>query len=851
MEVIIIMTSKKYIYTLSFVFSLFATGLAYAAGSVEILSPSGGDKWVIGHNYQIKWKNNSNFKEAAIYLGMCYLDTVPLEKGYYDITVPSYCDSRSFDINPGNYGIALYLGNGNEDDSIHNAVYGDSIYVVSPVDEDPVPIDGKCGDAHGRTFTDYDHPRDMDTCALGKYTGASGNGDYWKWECKGSFGGKDAECEAFVSHKHPSIIVSTGTENGSEGWILGDEATVWWEAYSVDKVDISFCPNENINNCSYVIAQGVDASKGRYNWSYTQNEWDKLIEGGNFKVKISATSNPSIVEYSEGYVYFLKRYDGTKESCVGLSKLDKDKCLIKVGVSKKDQSYCNLVSDSSKKECYTEMALALSDVSICKWVNSSSYDYAECAYAFTIATKNVSICNSINNPYFREKCLSELTYDVSVCSGLSQEAFKKNCLERVKKFDLTNSDIGKLRDMLLQNKAKKGTYLGVVSAKTGSDLVKVINREGDPINIYTANDSFCMMKKVQGGYYCVDSSGYEGTESNCSNDNMACKKKYDRAQLIARIKKLIQEMQANKVNPTEVVDNRKWEFPRAVVTMNLKEEKMRPSTVASGKDGHIYTELSGEKYGIRSSKIIDGKISDIDFISLSSYSHVVEGDYLYLAGVNGIEVHRVKDGVMMDDASYKGPSIISIDVKDGIIYGGGKDGLYAYKKEGNTLKEIDHVSVSNINDVIEDSGYIYVNRQGQGRISVYRMVNNKFVEVDTITEGDFGLGGGFTILPFAAGNKKLFVATLKGFHAYSLESGKLVEIKTSISATEGTRLYSHNGFLYIAHQASNLLVIYDIRTNDITELGRIQANEYIQSIYVDDNYLYVSHNYAVEIFSIK
>jgi hypothetical protein len=86
--------------------------------------------------------------------------------------------------------------------------------------------------------------------------------------------------------------------------------------------------------------------------------------------------------------------------------------------------------------------------------------------------------------------------------------------------------INQLKSALDKQKTDKGTYLGVVSSKTGIDLVKQINEneEKDPMNIYTSKEKYCAMKKFTDGvYYCVDSTGFAGESSDCNNKTFTCK----------------------------------------------------------------------------------------------------------------------------------------------------------------------------------------------------------------------------------------------------------------------------------------------------------------------------------------
>ncbi|MDD4409711.1 MAG: hypothetical protein PHW52_03630 [Candidatus Pacebacteria bacterium] len=82
----------------------------------------------------------------------------------------------------------------------------------------------------------------------------------------------------------------------------------------------------------------------------------------------------------------------------------------------------------------------------------------------------------------------------------------------------------KIRDGLIYQKDHKGTYSGFLESKKGIEIVSIVNAEGlGKMTAFTSKNAFCIMKKVYGdGYYCIDSSGYEGNISGCSKVNIAC-----------------------------------------------------------------------------------------------------------------------------------------------------------------------------------------------------------------------------------------------------------------------------------------------------------------------------------------
>jgi hypothetical protein len=84
--------------------------------------------------------------------------------------------------------------------------------------------------------------------------------------------------------------------------------------------------------------------------------------------------------------------------------------------------------------------------------------------------------------------------------------------------------MNQLKESLDNQKAVKGTYLGFVSSKAGIELVKNINEgEKESVVIATSSAKYCsMMKFDNGASYCVDSAGFKGVGTGCSDKTFVC-----------------------------------------------------------------------------------------------------------------------------------------------------------------------------------------------------------------------------------------------------------------------------------------------------------------------------------------
>lgn len=465
---------------------------------IKLVSPVGGERWTIGQNYTVTWDYvTTGYQKAEVYLAysdgrVCHLGSPSIDSESFSFILPDKCASQFWAIIPGDYSINIYPNNGLDDNSdLAGAVYSKKITIVSASNQNPSAINGKCGGADGKVFWNFDEIRAAGICAVGLDSGAQKNNEgAWYWTCMGSFGGKDANCKAGIYYKYPSIVVSTGSVNGNEGWQLNSgHVRFIWEAYSSNKVNIDLCIDQDVNRCSVSVTKELDASKSYYDWYFDPSA--SYFSGNTlkFKVKISDSSDPNNYGYSRGYIYFIPSTSkingicgsannttvsfapsinlcssGTASSVSGSgpwtwtcngsgggtiaicsakkndSSLpakcenitgDIDKCLYDEAISEKNASFCDKISKTSLQDgCYSGVAVVLLDTSICKKIKGPHY--YDCYYAIVVKKQDSSMCGAITDSWLRDRCYSLTAKDLSVCDKITNQTFKDNCNYRLK-----------------------------------------------------------------------------------------------------------------------------------------------------------------------------------------------------------------------------------------------------------------------------------------------------------------------------------------------------------------------------------------------------------------------------------
>lgn len=279
--------------------------------------------------------------------------------------------------------------------------------------------------------------------------------------------------------------------------------------------------------------------------------------------------------------------------------------------------------------------------------------------------------------------------------------------------------------------------------------------------------------------------------------------------------------------------------------MNFTKENYMPFPVISDKNGYFYTKFSWKKNGIQSSKIVDGEIQDIEFLSMSFYDFSIDGDYLYVAALRQISVYKLEEGKMLKEFSIPvNESFVSIVAKNGILYGANKNGLYAFENKENDLKKMAFLEIGYIWDIYEDNGYIYMNKEGYGQMEVYRLVGNKFFNIDNLTNDNFRIE---VIQPK---HNKVFVGAGNDFYVYELNNNRLFDTQIDLPKFPVHLFINDNDILFYCDNGTNLWV-YKISDDNAIQLAHFNTRKYPQSICATDSNLYVSYDNEIDIYQFS
>ena len=141
------------------------------------------------------------------------------------------------------------------------------------------------------------------------------------------------------------------------------------------------------------------------------------------------------------YCYTLVAEAKKDESICNTLQTDKywtDICYKKVAEAKKDPSLCaKLPSGTNKDDCYNNIALSASKPELCKDINKESL-MLECIYTIALERENPQIC-AVYMPsyeYFLNKaiCYKKIavkTKDISICDHITVDIIKNNCIEEI------------------------------------------------------------------------------------------------------------------------------------------------------------------------------------------------------------------------------------------------------------------------------------------------------------------------------------------------------------------------------------------------------------------------------------
>ncbi|BFT94896.1 MAG: hypothetical protein MNSN_09860 [Minisyncoccus archaeiphilus] len=221
------------------------------------------------------------------------------------------------------------------------------------------------------------------------------------------------------------------------------------------------------------------------------------------------------------------------------------KCALDKPIAERNLAYCETYE--LKDDCYRTFASELNDETICEKMKKGQDD---CYINVAKKKKDFSVCQKLVNQSNMQRCLLVIAKNVSDCANLIERKDTNLCYNLLGLWErdrVIKACVNRLKEFLTTNQEKNKTYLGVIDSENAVKMVQEINLgEDNPIIVHTSQNSFCMAKELSNGWYCVDSTGYEGGEISCSKDNISCKKQSYRDQLIAKIMRLIEAWQKKR-----------------------------------------------------------------------------------------------------------------------------------------------------------------------------------------------------------------------------------------------------------------------------------------------------------------
>jgi len=186
---------------------------------IKVLSPNGGEKWVVGNTYNITWES-SGIDKVNI-----YLEEIELPGGIWQTTE---CLQESCDPN---------------------------VSFCPPCDK---LIASNISASLGKySWTIPANQQVLTKAKIAIYSVSAGK-----------ISDKSDNYFSIVSAITPSLTVIY--PNGGEIWKVGSTYDITWRSSGIDKVDVSLCgqiPIDIAGNCLPVIAEDISANLGKYSWT--------------------------------------------------------------------------------------------------------------------------------------------------------------------------------------------------------------------------------------------------------------------------------------------------------------------------------------------------------------------------------------------------------------------------------------------------------------------------------------------------------------------------------------------------------------------------------------------------------
>lgn len=273
--------------------------------SISVVSPNGGEEWLVGYTYAIKWDSSGFSPNDKIQIGLRDKRSDPnlgtgeatiantSNSGIYYWTIPAQISPM---VLGGNniYSIVLYVNGGGDNQFDSSDNYFSIIAKATAA----------CTDSDGglnyytKGYIIENGRTTWDVCA----TSTASPNTLWERACTGSmFYDCSYGCENGACKKRVTLI----SPNGGEIWQAGNTVNIEWQANGINKIRISL-DNVSIGQVgfSYDVATSVDATLGKYSWALSKNflvDNPYFKSGKNFKIRLYDTTDSAIRDESDDF----------------------------------------------------------------------------------------------------------------------------------------------------------------------------------------------------------------------------------------------------------------------------------------------------------------------------------------------------------------------------------------------------------------------------------------------------------------------------------------------------------------------------------------------------------------------
>jgi|GEM_PF-818672 len=218
--------------------------------------------------------------------------------------------------------------------------------------------------------------------------------------------------------------------------------------FAMEYRDVGACeglPYAKAQGCKSGITY-IDYCKGEANevsYSHQCYQYYAIVSDNPsycYNIKTKENKYESEIAY-ECFTYFAIK-DDNPDLCSAIIVTKQWDCLTDYALGTKNKEGCYLIdplASFSRENCFKEFAYTYDDVSACNEIGTE-YVRQICysALIFTAETLEISECNSILLPEWRDKCYSEyarLEDDIVFCNYIESEAVKVNCQNQFTEYE--------------------------------------------------------------------------------------------------------------------------------------------------------------------------------------------------------------------------------------------------------------------------------------------------------------------------------------------------------------------------------------------------------------------------------